>query len=148
ALARDVGLLAEVEHRPVLHHVLPGRQALRLQPGNPAGQETAFARPALLGARQLGRRGFGRVVGVVRHHSPFAPAAPRIGPHLATSAVRWAFRAAGVGESSGTGSGPSAARRSITFWSFSAAWGAGGGFPTTSTYRPRGTHLRGQPLAL
>ena len=50
---RHVRLVAEIEHRPVLHLALAGRQPAR-RPGRPlAGQQTALAGPFLLGLDQL-----------------------------------------------------------------------------------------------
>jgi len=53
ALPGNLRRQAEVEGRPVPGQVLSGRQALLLGPLGLAGQEAAFARPALLAAGQL-----------------------------------------------------------------------------------------------
>ena len=47
ALVRNFRRQAEIEHRPVLCQMLARRQAL-LRGGDPAGEEFALARPALL----------------------------------------------------------------------------------------------------
>src|SRR3569833_925805 len=52
----DVGLTAEVQHRPVLDQMLSGRQSLALRPRMAAGQEFPFGCPALLGRGQLANR--------------------------------------------------------------------------------------------
>src|SRR5215472_203896 len=56
ALMRDFRREPEIERRPVLGEVLPWREALLIGPRRLAGEETAFLRPALLAARQLGIR--------------------------------------------------------------------------------------------
>src|SRR5579871_1510476 len=52
-LRRDVGFRAEIEHRPVAHQTLTRRQTVALGIARHAGQQQAFARPALLRLDQL-----------------------------------------------------------------------------------------------
>src|SRR3954469_17374973 len=77
-LARDVRHDAKIEHRPVLHNVLAGRQALRVRSRMAAGQELAVAGPFLLGAGEFGI-GWKRCVVAAAHLRG------RIGPAAATS---------------------------------------------------------------
>ena len=53
ALQRDLRLDAEIQHRPVLHLPLPGRQALGGGIGRFPREQPAFARPFLLALDQL-----------------------------------------------------------------------------------------------
>jgi hypothetical protein len=53
ALLRDIGLAAQIEHRPVAYEMLAGRKPFLLGPRDMAGQELTFARPALLRASEL-----------------------------------------------------------------------------------------------
>src|SRR5262249_2047747 len=83
---------------------------------------------------------------ITANYSPRAPAALITGPHLATSAVRCAIRAAGVASSMATGSAPSVARRSITLGSLRAACRAVFSFAATSVGRPLGAHMACQAV--
>ena len=57
AVAADVGLLAQIEHGPVLDQMLAGRKSIGCRRGRAAGEKAPFLGPALLGRRELG---FGR----------------------------------------------------------------------------------------
>src|SRR6266566_1916307 len=57
ALAADVGRRPEIECRPILRQMLPRRQTLLFGAGGLAGEEAAFARPALFASRQFAGRG-------------------------------------------------------------------------------------------
>ena len=56
-------LQAEIEHGPVLHQMLAGRQPLVFRPRDAAGDELARLRPGLLGPGQLRCRGRFGIVG-------------------------------------------------------------------------------------
>jgi hypothetical protein len=58
ARAGNIRRKPEVEDRPVLRQMLPGRKALLLRARGFSGEEAALARPAFLGAGELALRRF------------------------------------------------------------------------------------------
>jgi hypothetical protein len=71
ALARDPGREPEIEHGPVPSQVLARRQPLILGPRHVAGEELAFAGPALLAAGELALGG--NLVLVGHFNTSFVP---------------------------------------------------------------------------
>src|SRR6266849_352076 len=72
-LGRHIGLDAEIEHRPVRDLALPGGQPLLRRARRAAGEETAFAGPALLALDELAPRFRQRPIRIIRHQILHGP---------------------------------------------------------------------------